>query len=299
MPADRRRWKSNRRLRVSVKFRADIQLPEVRQEGGNVMSMDNMDVYGSALTGRSPAAPAGEATVSNLQARTGDSGTAIVGNRSVIGFRARAEHDVLVRQPGRIALALKRAVDIAGALVGLVVFAPVMLVTAILIKLDDRGAVLFRQERVGKEGKHFLMLKFRTMGPDAESRKTELYAKNEMSGPVFKIRRDPRVTRVGYFLRKFSVDELPQFLHVLKGELSLVGPRPALPEEVAKYEPWQRKRLEITPGLTCLWQVSGRNELDFADWVRLDLEYVERRSLWLDTKILAKTIPTVLKGTGV
>jgi lipopolysaccharide/colanic/teichoic acid biosynthesis glycosyltransferase len=195
--------------------------------------------------------------------------------------------------------ALKRLIDIVGASTAIILTAPIMLITALLIKLDGQGSVVFKQERIGKEGKRFLMFKFRTMCPEAESLKKELVHLNEMTGPVFKINDDPRVTRVGCFLRKYSVDELPQLLHVLTGKLSLVGPRPALPEEVEKYEPWQRGRLQAKPGLTCLWQVNGRNELDFADWMRLDLEYVEKRSLWLDLRILLKTIPTVLKGTGV
>jgi lipopolysaccharide/colanic/teichoic acid biosynthesis glycosyltransferase len=190
------------------------------------------------------------------------------------------------KESARFSQALKRLIDIVGAVAGLILTAPIMLITVILIKLESQG-------------KRFLMFKFRTMCPEAESLKRELSHLNEMSGPVFKINEDPRVTRIGCFLRKYSVDELPQLFHVLTGKLSLVGPRPALPEEVEKYEPWQLERLQAKPGLTCLWQVNGRNELDFADWMRLDLEYVERRSLWLDLRILIKTIPTVLKGTGV
>ena len=213
------------------------------------------------------------------------------------GPRSSAHTPTSIR--ARLSLTAKRVIDIFGAVTGLILTAPIMLIAAILIKLESQGSVVFKQERIGKEGKRFLMFKFRTMCPEAEALKKQLTHLNEMNGPVFKIKEDPRVTRVGCFLRKYSVDELPQLLHVLTGELSLVGPRPALPEEVQKYEPWQRARLTAKPGLTCLWQVNGRNELDFADWMKLDLEYVEKRSLGLDFRILLKTIPTVLKGTGV
>ena len=133
---------------------------------------------------------------------------------------------------------------------------------------------------------------------DAERHKESLRDLNEMSGPVFKIKQDPRVTRVGRVLRKYSIDEIPQFFNILRGEMSLVGPRPPLPSEVANYEPWQRRKLAVKPGLTCIWQVSGRNQIDFEDWMRLDLEYIDNWSLWLDARILAKTVPTVLKGEG-
>jgi lipopolysaccharide/colanic/teichoic acid biosynthesis glycosyltransferase len=158
--------------------------------------------------------------------------------------------------------------------------------------------VLFRQTRCGLYGRRFTLYKFRTMVEGAEERLAELQHLNEMDGPVFKSRRDPRVTRLGRLLRKFSLDELPQLWNVLRGDMSLVGPRPPIPDEVARYERWQRRRLSMKPGLTCLWQVSGRNELTFEEWMRLDLEYIDNWSLWLDLKIALKTIPAVLRGRG-
>jgi len=195
--------------------------------------------------------------------------------------------------------ALKRCIDVAGALAGIVLTAPLMLAAAAAIKLQSRGPILFRQVRVGRGGKTFAMWKLRTMCVDAEARKSQLTNQNEMSGPVFKIASDPRITGVGCMLRKYSIDELPQFFHVLTGQMSLVGPRPPLPGEVEFYKPWQRGRLAVKPGLTCLWQVNGRNNVDFDEWVNLDLEYIRRWSLALDLRILLKTIPVVLRGSGV
>lgn len=192
----------------------------------------------------------------------------------------------------------KRMIDRVGAAFGLLLSLPIILFTALAIKLDSRGPVFFRQIRAGQNGKPFILYKFRTMGNDAEERKATLLKDNEMSGPVFKIKRDPRVTRVGKILRKYSIDEIPQFWNVLKGDMSLVGPRPPLPSEVSKYEPWQHRKLSVKPGLTCLWQVNGRNAIDFDDWMRLDLTYIDRWSLWLDAKILVKTLPAVIRGTG-
>ncbi len=195
-------------------------------------------------------------------------------------------------------LLLKSIIDRVGALIGLIIAAPLMLVTALAIKLDSRGPVFFKQERSGLNGKTFKLYKFRTMCVDAEEKKELLKDKNEMSGPVFKIAADPRVTRIGRFLRKYSIDEVPQFINVLRGEMSLVGPRPPVPKEVAEYDPWQHRKLSVKPGVTCLWQVNGRNRIDFEDWMRLDLEYIDNWSLWLDAKILARTIPAVIKGSG-
>jgi len=158
--------------------------------------------------------------------------------------------------------------------------------------------VLFRQRRCGLNGRIFTLFKFRTMVADAEERIGEVAHLNEMKGPVFKVRRDPRVTGVGRWLRRFSLDELPQLWNVLRGDMSLVGPRPPIPEEVARYERWQRRRLSMKPGLTCLWQVRGRNQIDFEEWMRLDLEYIDNWSPWLDLKILARTVPVVLSGRG-
>ncbi|HTO53295.1 MAG TPA: sugar transferase [Myxococcota bacterium] len=193
---------------------------------------------------------------------------------------------------------MKRALDIAGALAVLVVSAPVWIAVALAVKLDSPGPIFFVQPRCGRYGRVFPFLKFRTMVTDAEARKAELRALNEKSGPVFKMTRDPRVTRVGRILRKYSLDELPQVLNVLMGHMSLVGPRPPVPAEVEKYELDHRGRLSMRPGITCLWQVSGRNEIEFEDWVKLDIEYVERWSLLLDLQILLATFPAVISGRG-
>ena len=173
-----------------------------------------------------------------------------------------------------------------------------MLVAAILIKLTSPGSILFRQQRCGLNGRLFDMYKFRSMVDDAEHHRFELDALNEMDGPVFKSSYDPRITRVGKFIRRFSIDEFPQFYNVLRGDMSLVGPRPPLPQEVARYERWQRRRLSMKPGMTCLWQISGRNEVSFEDWMKLDLTYIDNWSLLLDLKILLKTVPVVLLGRG-
>jgi exopolysaccharide biosynthesis polyprenyl glycosylphosphotransferase len=194
--------------------------------------------------------------------------------------------------------ALKRAFDVAGACFLLALSAPVWLAVALAVKLDSPGPIFFVQPRCGRYGRVFPFLKFRTMVTDAESRKAALRELNEKSGPVFKIQRDPRVTRVGRMLRKYSIDELPQVLNVLVGHMSLVGPRPPVPAEVEKYELDHRGRLSMRPGLTCLWQVSGRNEIEFEDWVKLDIEYVERWSLLLDMQILLATFPAVISGRG-
>jgi lipopolysaccharide/colanic/teichoic acid biosynthesis glycosyltransferase len=159
--------------------------------------------------------------------------------------------------------------------------------------------VLFRQVRVGRHGRQFVMYKFRSMVVDAERQLEKLKHLNEMSGPVFKITRDPRITAVGAFLRRTSLDELPQLFNILKGDMSLVGPRPPIPTEVAQYKPWQRRRLSVKPGLTGLWQVSGRSELsNFDDWMKLDLRYIDQWSLWLDLKIIFRTVPVVLSRSG-
>jgi lipopolysaccharide/colanic/teichoic acid biosynthesis glycosyltransferase len=194
---------------------------------------------------------------------------------------------------------VKRALDLLGAAALVVLASPVLGLAALAIKLEDGGPILFRQVRVGKDGRVFVMYKFRSMVPNAEALKAELQARNEMrDGILFKIRRDPRITRVGRILRKLSLDELPQLFNVLRGEMSLVGPRPPVPSEVARYDPAQRRRLTATPGITCLWQVSGRNDIDFHGQVRLDVQYIECQSLGLDLSILLRTIPAVLSGKG-
>jgi len=199
---------------------------------------------------------------------------------------------------GLIPLTIKRATDIAAALLAMTGFSWLFGLIALAVKCTSAGPVLFRQVRCGLNGRQFTMLKFRSMYADAEERMEEVMALNEMSGPVFKATDDPRITPVGRVLRRFSLDELPQLWNVLVGHMSLVGPRPPLLKETAEYERWQRRRLSMRPGLTCLWQVSGRNEIDFDEWMQLDLEYIDNWSLWLDIKILLKTIPAVLFGRG-
>jgi exopolysaccharide biosynthesis polyprenyl glycosylphosphotransferase len=191
---------------------------------------------------------------------------------------------------------LKRCFDFVVSLVLLVVFSPLMAVVAVLIKLDSTGPVIFSQKRVGLYGRKFTLYKFRTMILGAEGIKSHFEELNEMDGPVFKIRNDPRITRLGRFLRRASLDELPQLFNVLKGDMSVVGPRPPLPEEVEKYEVWQRRRLSMKQGLTCLWQANGRNTLDFKTWMKLDLDYIDNWSWWLDLKILLRTIPAIFRG---
>lgn len=193
----------------------------------------------------------------------------------------------------------KRALDVIGSGCALLLLSPLFLAIAIAIKLEDRGPVLFRQVRVGRHGREFRMLKFRSMRVDAEARLKELLAKNQhQTGVTFKLKDDPRITRVGKWLRKFSFDELPQFYNVLRGDMSLVGPRPPVPREVALYSLADRRRLAVKPGITCIWQISGRAEIDFPGQVQLDVRYIESRSLLQDIRILLKTIPAVLSGTG-
>jgi exopolysaccharide biosynthesis polyprenyl glycosylphosphotransferase len=195
-------------------------------------------------------------------------------------------------------LMAKRLLDVALAALLLLLGLPVVAAIATLIKITSHGDVLFRQTRCGLNGRIFTLYKFRTMVEDAELRRQDLEHLNEMNGPVFKLKSDPRVTAFGRLLRRYSLDELPQLWNVLRGDMSLVGPRPPIPEEVARYERWQRRRLSMKPGLTCLWQVSGRNQIDFDRWMQLDLEYIDSWSPLLDLKILLRTIPAVLSGRG-
>lgn len=192
----------------------------------------------------------------------------------------------------------KRAFDIAVTVLLMPIALPLMALVALAIKLDSKGGIIFRQERVGRFGERFTCLKFRSMRVDAEEIKRTLMADNEASGPVFKMKRDPRITRVGRVIRKLSLDELPQLFNVLMGDMSLVGPRPPIPAEVIEYEEWQYGRLATIPGLTGLQQVSGRSDLDFDRWVELDLEYIRTQSVWNDVVILFKTVPAVLTGKG-
>ena len=197
-----------------------------------------------------------------------------------------------------VALALKRAFDVLASGFAVLLLSPVLAAIALAIRLESPGPVLFRQRRVGLSGRSFMMLKFRSMYRDAEARLEALRAQNEMSGPVFKMTNDPRVTRVGRFIRRTSLDELPQFLNVLLGDMSIVGPRPPIPAEVRQYKRWQRRRLSVKPGITCIWQISGRNNIDFDRWMELDLEYIDSWSLWGDIAICLKTIPAVLSARG-
>jgi len=236
-----------------------------------------------------------------------------------MGIRTRVAVKLSPRSPGRLSLeefhgvplitlssvpdtevrlACRRVLDLTLATILLALTAPLLAVACLLIKLEGGGPILFRQVRSGLNGRRFTLLKLRTMVLDADRRKGELLPLNEMSGPVFKIKRDPRVTRVGAYLRRFSIDELPQLLNVLSGHMALVGPRPPVPEEVSGYERWQRRRLSMKPGMTGLWQVSGRSDIDFDEWMKLDLRYIDNWSLWLDLKILLKTLPAVLSGRG-
>jgi exopolysaccharide biosynthesis polyprenyl glycosylphosphotransferase len=193
----------------------------------------------------------------------------------------------------------KRLIDLVGSIVLLVLLSPLLLVVAILIKATSNGPVFFRQKRVGLNKRQFLMYKFCTMVPNAEQLQKELLHLNEMTGPAFKIRNDPRVTPIGRFLRKTSLDELPQLFNVFGGDMSLVGPRAMSVHDYQSFnEDWQRRRFSVRPGITCLWQVHGRNSIPFDQWMELDMQYIDKWSLWLDLKILLQTIPAVLRGTG-
>jgi exopolysaccharide biosynthesis polyprenyl glycosylphosphotransferase len=195
-------------------------------------------------------------------------------------------------------MALKRLFDIVSSATALVMLSPLLVAVAVAIKLTSRGPVFFRQRRVGLRGKPFHMLKFRSMVVNAEELKAKLEALNEQTGPVFKMKNDPRITRVGRFIRKYSIDELPQLINVLRGEMSVVGPRPPIPSEVEKYAAWQRRRLSVRPGLTCIWQVSGRNQISFEDWMYLDMQYIDHWSLKKDLDLILKTVPVVITGSG-
>ncbi len=193
---------------------------------------------------------------------------------------------------------VKRAMDFVITATALLVLLPLFAAIAVLVKLTSPGPVIFKQVRIGKRGRRFDFFKFRSMYVDAEERKAALMHLNESDGPTFKMRKDPRITPVGRWLRKLSLDELPQLINVLKGDMSLVGPRPPLPAEVAQYTTHHLQRLCITPGVTCLWQISGRSNVSFEHWVEMDLFYADNMSFWLDLKILLLTIPAVIKGEG-
>ena len=198
--------------------------------------------------------------------------------------------DVLVKESILYSIT-KRLIDIVGSLCGIILLSPLFLIVAILIKLEDpKGKVFFAQERNGRYPKTFKMYKFRSMVHNAEDLLKDLMDRNEQTGPVFKINDDPRITKVGKFIRKSSIDELPQLFNVLKGDMSLVGPRPPIPHEVDQYNSYQMQRLAVKPGLTCIWQVSGRNNIGFDEWVEMDIEYIKTRNLWLDIKLIFKTV---------
>jgi exopolysaccharide biosynthesis polyprenyl glycosylphosphotransferase len=201
--------------------------------------------------------------------------------------------------PGQsLAIMAKSFSDRFLAAFGLILAAPVMLAAAAIVKLTSKGPIIFAQQRCGLNGRKFRLYKFRTMVDNADELKRDLVKFNDVDGAAFKMKRDPRITPVGWLLRRASIDELPQLFNILRGDMSLVGPRPPLAEEVAKYDLWQRRKLSMKPGLTCLWQVNGRSDISFEQWMKLDLEYIDNWSLWGDAKILARTVPAVFKGTG-
>lgn len=193
---------------------------------------------------------------------------------------------------------LKRGFDLVVALLAIVLLIPIIPIIAVMIKLDSPGPVFFKQDRVGKNGRKFEFYKFRSMFEDADRQKKELEPLNEQDGPVFKLRSDPRITSVGGFLRRSSLDEIPQIFNVVKGDMAIVGPRPPIPSEVERYQPWHWRRLDVTPGITCLWQISGRSHLSFNEWMRLDMEYLRHRSFRTDLLIFLKTIPAVIARKG-
>lgn len=194
---------------------------------------------------------------------------------------------------------IKRSLDVVGSTAALTLLLPVFVGCALAVKASSTGPIFFRQTRVGRDGRTFGCFKFRTMQPGSEERQEQLRRASIQDGPAFKLRSDPRITRVGRVLRRYSLDELPQFLNVLIGDMSMVGPRPPLPAEVEQYSPWQRRRISVKPGLTCIWQVHGRNRVSFDRWVAMDLHYIDHWSLWLDLKLILHTVRVVLAGTGM
>ena len=215
--------------------------------------------------------------------------------QSNLVLKELAQEDIIVPNENKVYLFLKRLIDIVGSGLGILILIPVFLIIGILIKLEDpKGSVFFSQKRNGLNGKEFNMYKFRSMVHNAEDLLESLMYKNEMDGPVFKIKDDPRITKIGKFIRKTSLDELPQLFNVLKGDMSLVGPRPPIPREVIQYNKYQYQRLLVKPGITCYWQISGRNNIDFDEWVELDLKYIKERNLFKDIYIILMTLPVLL-----
>jgi lipopolysaccharide/colanic/teichoic acid biosynthesis glycosyltransferase len=224
----------------------------------------------------------------------------------LVQFETKARHDdagvslsgdVVIRDTLGYA-AGKRAFDLVVGLLVFVLVLPIFPLIALMIKLDSGGPVFYRQDRVGRGGRPFRFYKFRSMYREADRRLAELQHRNEQDGPVFKIRSDPRITPVGQFLRRSSMDEIPQVINVLRGEMSIVGPRPPLPAEVARYLPWHRRRLDVKPGITCLWQIAGRSQIGFDEWMRLDMQYLRTRGLRTDLAIFLKTLPAVMARRG-
>ena len=216
----------------------------------------------------------------------------------VLDLRPSLTPDAALLVAPRWKLRVKRLVDVLGAALALLVLTPVLLAVAAAVKLTSKGPVLFKQRRVGENSREFSFYKFRSMRLNAEGERDDLIDLNEVKSPVFKIRADPRLTPVGRFMRRTSIDELPQLWNVLRGHMSLVGPRPLPREEADLCSDWKSQRVAVKPGMTCIWQVSGRSELDFETWVRMDIEYIEKWSLWFDVKLLARTVPAVLSGRG-
>ena len=215
--------------------------------------------------------------------------------QSNLVLKELAQEDIIVPNENKVYLFLKRLIDIVGSGLGILILIPVFLIIGILIKLEDpKGSVFFSQKRNGLNGKEFNMYKFRSMVHNAEDLLESLMSKNEMDGPVFKIKDDPRITKIGKFIRKTSLDELPQLFNVLKGDMSLVGPRPPIPREVIQYNKYQYQRLLVKPCITCYWQISGRNNIDFDEWVELDLKYIKERNLFKDIYIILMTLPVLL-----
>lgn len=207
-------------------------------------------------------------------------------------------NEYITKKPSAGYLFIKRTIDIICSLVAIIVLSPIMLITALAIFIESPGNPIFAQERVGKDGKIFKMYKFRSMCIDAEEKLKHLQLQNEADGPIFKIKDDPRITKVGRFIRKFSIDELMQLFNILKGDMTIIGPRPALPREVEEYDDFARLRLLVTPGLSCYWQVSGRSNIGFNEWMKLDVKYINEMSLWTDIKIILLTIPAIFRGEG-
>lgn len=219
------------------------------------------------------------------------SDVAQLGGNQVVSFYTIPNDD--------LGLSLKRLIDMIASSVLLILFSPVMLLVMVLVRLDSKGPALFAQERIGFNKRRFHIYKFRSMVANAERLQMRLESSNEAQGPVFKIKNDPRITRVGKILRKSSIDELPQLFNVLRGDMSLVGPRPLPVRDYSGFNmDWQRRRFSVRPGITCLWQVSGRSGISFDQWMRLDMQYIDQWSLWLDMKILVRTVPAVLRGLG-